>query len=225
MLMFFILSGILSTLLWVIGDILLVGFDTDTHKYESFHQWMDGDPQSSYYLKGSEKRLRLGALIASLSTPLVVFRYFALYLLASPFKIATFFSILFFISSTLYPLAHASFYYVGTISNYAFKKFQQGEGEEELKKVIRGYKKMQTYAWTPAILICAIAWLGYTILIFMGKTLLPFWMGIFSPVLIYPLFELLRRLPYPGKPLFNGAGFNIAEFCFFFPLLIWKIFT
>lgn len=63
-------SALLASLLWVIGDILIVGFYVDPAKYPLFTTTYANELDSTLALlmiEGSTQRLMWGALIASMS--------------------------------------------------------------------------------------------------------------------------------------------------------------
>ena len=74
-------AGLLSGLCWLLGDILLVGFEVDKESYASFtEQSRIGNKNlAMLMLSGSVCRLRLGALVANFSIPLMLVSLYALF--------------------------------------------------------------------------------------------------------------------------------------------------
>ncbi|MEM7218550.1 MAG: DUF6796 family protein [Pseudomonadota bacterium] len=56
---------------------------------------------------------------------------------------------------------------------------------------------------------CA-AWIWLAVLVFRGRTLLPRWSLLLTPVLWIPLGELFLALPQPLNVIFAGGWFNLA---------------
>lgn len=74
-------AGLLSGLCWLLGDILLVGFEVDKESYAYFtEQSRIGNKNlAMLMLSGSVNRLRLGALVANFSIPLMLVSLYALF--------------------------------------------------------------------------------------------------------------------------------------------------
>lgn len=81
-----LISGLISALCWLIGDIFLVGYDGKEEDYKDFLQdsKIKDKKMAVLMLNGSTKRLRFGALIANFSIPLMLMSIYSLYDLAKP---------------------------------------------------------------------------------------------------------------------------------------------
>ena len=71
-------------------------------------------------------------------------------------------------------------------------------------------------AWGPAIGLTALGWLLVCIALGSGATAFPRWSLLLTPPVQTLPWYALTRLPYPGKPLLDGALFNIVN-------LVWAI--
>ncbi|MDO5708264.1 MAG: hypothetical protein Q4P31_06500 [Andreesenia angusta] len=181
---------------------------------------MDGEDKSTFYLQGSEKRLRYGALIANFTIPLMIFSAFSIYIILDKTNLAILTSIILAIGFSLSPLAHCSFYYVGSLYNTIYKSFKEDKYLDDFKELALSYRDVQTITWLTSIIISFSGWLLYTILVFSGNSILPWYFGFINPIFLSILAGILPYIPYPGKPLLNGAMFNIASIIFYTILLI-----
>ena len=71
-------------------------------------------------------------------------------------------------------------------------------------------------AWFPAIGATALGWILVCIALGSGTTAFPWWSLFLTPPFQALPWFALTRLPYPGKPLLDGALFNIIN-------LVWAI--
>ena len=117
-------AGLLSGLCWLLGDILLVGFEVDKESYASFTEKsrIGNKNLAMLMLSGSVGRLRLGALVANFSIPLMLVSLYALFGLTNKGLWAYLSIALLGIGFALSPVAHVAFYYVGIISKKAYKR-------------------------------------------------------------------------------------------------------
>ena len=131
---------------------------------------------------------------------------------------------------SLSPLAHASFYplalaserahtahqaYVAARAASSGKEDSEGPDPAALEHARRLYRFLMQ-AWGPAIGLTALGWLLVCIALGSGATAFPRWSLLLTPpVQALPWYALIR-LPYPGKPLLDGALFNIVN-------LVWAI--
>ena len=110
-----ICAGLVSGICWLVGDVLLVGFEVDQKRYSQFTKGsLIGNKElAMLMLSASKKRLRWGALLANFSIPLMLAGLYSLFMLAH-LSMWNWLAIVFLgIGFVLSPVAHVAFYYVG----------------------------------------------------------------------------------------------------------------
>ncbi len=220
-----LISGLISGICWLFGDIFLVGFDIDLEKYGDFLQntKIKNKRLAVLMLSGSIPRLRFGALIAHFSIPFMLFSVYSLYALAEPSAWATVAAILFGIGFSLSPVAHVAYYYVGTLCKALFDEHRHsGKVSVTGQSLVNEYIRFLDLTWAAAIGITALGWVVYTLLILLGKTALPPFFCLLTPLVVSPLALMASKLKI-GRPYLNGAGFNIAATVFFTAVLIFYL--
>lgn len=221
-----LISGLISAICWLIGDIFLVGFDTEPEKYQSFlqHTRIKNVNMAVLMLSGSVPRLRFGALIANFSIPFMLFSVFSLYALAEASIWVTIAAVLLGIAFSISPVAHVAFYYVGTLckslfDEHRFQKVRNNAGEQ----LVNEYVFFMDITWRAAVGITFLGWIIYTILIFCGQTSFPPLFGFLTPLVLSPVAGLLTSVCKIGRPYLNGAGLNIGLTIFFSSALLFYL--
>ncbi|WP_168581407.1 DUF6796 family protein [Gephyromycinifex aptenodytis] len=211
-----IISLLISAICWIIGDALIVGLPKpDKTKYRQFIERM-GDDAYAFYVGADERRLRVGALIADYSVPFMLFGVYAHYMLVRDSTLGVVGVVLMAVGISLSPLAHAAFYPLALTSQLAHRDFAAGEKDDSNIRTARQMFTFLKYAWLPAVGLTYAGSLLFCIPLVLGWTAFPWWAILFTPlVLMFPTVALLK-LPYPGKPLLDGAVFNII-------LAIWAV--
>ena len=95
------------------------------------------------------------------------------------------------------------------------KEDSEGPDPAALEHARRLYRFLMQ-AWGPAIGLTALGWLLVCIALGSGATAFPRWSLLLTPPVQSLPWYALTRLPYPGKPLLDGALFNIVN-------LVWAI--
>ena len=214
-----ILAFLISALCWILGDALIVGFHRpDRREHGEFIDLM-GDDAYAFYTRINEPRLRWGALVANYSIPLMLAGLYAHWALlrGSPVGVAG--AVLLGVGFSLSPLAHASFYPLALASERAHTAHQAyvaaraaSSGKEDSERLYRFLMQ----AWVPAIGLTTLGWLLICVALGSGATAFPRWSLLLTPPVQALPWYALTRLPYPGKPLLDGALFNIVN-------LVWAI--
>ncbi|WP_413533200.1 DUF6796 family protein [Empedobacter brevis] len=214
------IAAIIASILWVIGDILIVGFNTNPADYpllsETYAQQLDSS-LAILMVEGSSQRLMLGALIASMSAFLFLpgiwlsFQFFKNK--TKPYAWLTYFILI--ISVVLMPLGHAVFYFNGEI----FKAILHTDAAAHpyLIGLAADFTKVLYITWGTAIIVLLLGWLLFSIMVFLGKTSLPRWAGFISPVFL-TLYQMPIKLALPDsllKAWISAAGFNLSYLIFF----------
>ena len=215
-------AGLLSGLCWLLGDILLVGFEVDKENYASFtEQSRIGNKKlAMLMLSGSVGRLRLGALVANFSIPLMLVSLYALFGLTNKSLWAYLSIALLGFGFALSPVAHVAFYYVGIISKKAYKRSSGLVCSDEDSGLINEAVLFLDITWRTAIALTGLGWLVYSLLIVTGQTILPAYLGLLTPLPLSLLTILLVEKLRIGRPYLNGAGLNIGFSLFYLLLLL-----
>lgn len=171
-------------------------------------------------LSGSVGRLRLGALVANFSIPLMLVSLYALFGLTNK-GLWSYLSItLLGIGFSLSPVAHVAFYYVGLISKKAYKRSGGQVCSDEDSGLINEAVLFLDITWRTAIALTGLGWLVYSLLIVAGQTILPAYLGLLTPLPLSLLTILLVEKLRIGRPYLNGAGLNIGFSLFYLLLLL-----
>jgi hypothetical protein len=221
-----LIAGLISGICWLMGDILLVGFDIEEEKHQEFlrHTKIKNKKLAVLMLSGSTRRLRFGALIAHFSIPSMLFSVFSLYSLAKPSPWATVAAVLLGVGFSLSPVAHVAYYYVGTLCKNLFKDYRQEKPASDWGGSLADeYVFFLNITWIAAVGITALGWAVYTVLILLGQTVLPSVFFLFTPLILSPAALLLTSKLKIGRPYLNGAGFNVALTLFFLAAIIYYL--
>lgn len=222
-----LISGLMSALCWLIGDIFLVGYDDKEEDYKDFLKdtLIKDKKMAVLMLNSSTKHLRFGALIANFSIPLMLISIYSLYDLAKPSMWTTIAAICFIIAFSLSPVAHCAFYYVGTLCKSLLKQYNDNKIRNPSGELlVNEYLFFLNLTWIAAVGITFLAWLIYAILIFFSETIFPLLFGLLTPLFISPLAGFLTIKLKIGSPYLNGAGLNIGLGIFFIATLIYYLF-
>jgi hypothetical protein len=106
-------SGLLSAIFWAIGDMLIVGFNSNPSAYPRIMETgiLQDKPFAALMVTGGTERLAAGALFGAYTAPLMILALYFIYKLLTPSskrKAALCVSVL-FIGFVWSPLAHSSF--------------------------------------------------------------------------------------------------------------------
>lgn len=218
-------SCIFAASCWIIGDIFIAGFEVNPQDYPLFNQTYATKVDIEFatlMLNGSTERLMFGALLAAMTAPFylpgmwLIYQYF-------PDKSKWYAWSLYFIliaSVVLSPLGHADFFYTGEIYKAIYNTDQIAH--TYLLKTASSFQKMLYIAWGSAIIIMLIGCLLFALLVFMGKTNLPRWTSLITPIFLciyqIPLNHIITNLEVKGY--LGAAAFNLSYLIFFLLLLI-----
>ena len=221
------ISAIIASICWVIGDMFVAGFNVNPEKYPLFSQTYADKVDvvlATLMLEGSTERLMFGALIAAMTAVLFLPAIWLVYqYIKQEFKskwIVWSNYYLLVLSVLLMPLGHAVYYYVGEIHKAIY--FTDQIAHPYLLEIARGFTMSLYITWGTAIMVLLIGWLLYSIMVFLGKTTLPRWVGFISPVFL-TLYQMPIKLVLPDsllKAWISAAGFNISYLIFFVLLFI-----
>ncbi|PVH24424.1 DUF6796 family protein [Sphingobacterium corticibacter] len=220
-------SALIGSILWVIGDVFVAGFDVDPSRYPLFSTTYADQIDigiSVLMLEGSTARLMFGGLVASMSAVLflpAVWLSFQFISNRQSFNAWGNYYLL-ILSVVLMPLGHSVFFYVGEISKAIYNT--DVSAHPYLLNTARAFTMMLYIAWGIAIFVLMAGWLWYSITVFRGKTALPRWAGLITPVWL-TLYQMPLRFVLPMSELRGwliAAGFNISYLLYF--ALLWLLF-
>lgn len=211
-----IVSLFIAAVCWIIGDALIVGLPKpDQEKHRQFIERM-GDDAYAYYVGVDERRLRVGALIADYSVPFMLFGVYAHYMLVRESTVGVVGVVIMAVGISLSPLAHAAFYPLALTSQLAHRDVAAGEKDDSGIRAAGHMFTFLKYAWMPAVGLTYGGSVLFCVPVALGWTAFPWWSVLLTPlVLMLPVAGLLK-LPYPGKPILDGALFNII-------LAVWAV--
>ncbi len=215
-----VLSGILASLCWIIGDLLIVGFTPAPEKYpllsETYASQIDVG-LATLMLSGSTNRLMWGALMAVFSVPFYLYSTFAVSrLIKRKFMMPVF--LLLLLGFAYAPLGHAAFFYVGEIYKAVINT--DVSAHAQLLQTAAGFVRILKICWTVSAGFTAVGWLVFGIMVASGKTLLKRNAVWLNPIMFFIGIALLSLLlPSPLKDRIGCAIFNEAHLVFFATLL------
>ena len=219
-----LISGIIASVAWIVGDFLLVGFEERPEKYLLFYSVYADKVDvglATHMLSGSTERLFLGAFMPVFFVPFYFFSVYAIWKLFKPENkiwariicgslIATF---------AWSPLGHASFFFVGELYKSFFEVPK--DAHAALLDVGNSFVKMLRINWVLPIYGSVLVWLVFLAVVLMKKTVLPqkyFWI---NPLIMMILVRIICIfVPQPFMSFLYAAFHNEGYFLFFLLLLI-----
>lgn len=219
------ISAIIASICWIIGDMFVAGFKVNPAEYPLFSQTYADKVNVGFatlMLKGSTNRLMFGALIASMTAILFlpgIWLAYRLFLNPSKwYSWGTYYILI--LSVLLMPLGHSVFFFTGEIHKAIYHTDEIAH--PYLLETASAFMKVHYITWGTAIIVLLSGWLIFSILVFLGKTILPKWAGFLTPVFI-AIYQIPINLILPPSDIqgyLSSAGFNIAYLIFFVFLLI-----
>lgn len=220
-----LLSGVLASLCWCVGDVLLVGFAVDPKDYSlfssSYAQQVDVE-LATLMLEGSTRRLQWGAMIAVASLPFYCYGLYSIYQLtkASARKYAVPLIMLWIASLVFHPIGHAGFYYLGEMYKAILATDTSAHGI--LLETAHGFEQILIINWLLALGTLACAHTYLSALIYRRHTLLPRWLVVVNPVLLSAIIYFVStQLLQPIRSWVGAAVFNEANLIFWTVLYLY----
>lgn len=218
-------SGVIAAFLWIVADMLLVGFiprpETHTLFSRDLSAQLDGE-LALLMLDASPQRLLWGVYLATFSVAFYILALHGVWHLLASGRWRIVFVFLLLLGYALSPLGHAGFAYVGL----------QAQGmllipPEFLKSSIANFNLFVQllYAhWAASVGASALGWIGVGILTLVGKTQLPRWAIFFNPLPVALVIMLVCSLFETSlvAVLIGCASFNLAQWIFFFTALLFQ---
>ena len=210
------LLALLGTLLYAIGDVLLLASKASLDDYPKLKPFAKLLSAAEKMVVLSPNRMIWGVLLGVFATPLVVSGFWHVYQgLRGGNPSVVFATIgLFVIASIIGAFVHGTFYYMCEYIQ-ALNKVEEGS-QTVIVKMIERHKKVLIISYVPVIIFILIASILFSILVASGSTSFPVWMAAINPLTMTITWMLIKRiLPQFVRDATEGAGFNIAFMAFF----------
>lgn len=219
------LLAFLGTLLYAIGDVLLLASKVDLNDYPKLKPFQKLLSDAEKMVKLSLNRMMWGALVGVFATPLMLIGFWQVYQGLSGANAGAVMTTvgLFGVASVFGAFVHGSFFYLGEYVHAL------NNVSEESQKVVAGmverHKKVMIVTYAPLLIFIIIASIMFSVLVWQGNTSFPVWMTGVTPLTMTIAWMLVKRaLPQFVRDWTEGAGFNIAYMVFFActTITLWK---
>jgi len=210
------LLALLGTLLYAVGDVLLLASKASLDNYPKLKPFAKLLSDAEKMVVLSPRRLMWGALLGVFATPFVIVGYWQIYqgFKSANATIAKTTVSLFVIASVIGAFVHGTFYYMGEYV-HALNKVEDGS-QAVIAEMIGRHRKLLILTYAPVLILIVIASILFSIIVASGKTSFPIWMAGINPVTLMMAWLIIKRiLPQIVRDWTEGAGFNIAYLAFF----------
>jgi hypothetical protein len=219
------LIALLGTLLYAIGDVLLLAGKVSLDDYPKLKPFAKLLSDAERMIVLSPNRMIWGALLGVFATPLVLLGFWQVYQgLGATNDWTVLITVgLFGIASVLGAFVHGTFYYMGEYI-HALNKVEENS-QSVITAMIERHKKVLIVSYGPLLIFIVIASILFSVLVASGKTLFPVWIAAINPVTMTIAWLVVKRvLPQFVRDGTEGAGFNIAFMAFFLctTLTLWN---
>lgn len=210
------IAGIVGSICWALGDILLVGGHSEPSDYplllQDYASRINFAPLC-WMLPLSEQRMAFGALIANFSIPLYLAGSWHLFQGARPagrWLAWTSFALL-FCANAWSPLGHVAFYYPAMTFRTILETPTEAHGA--LIALGKHFDHMLMIAWLSAVITLAAGMLVLAIAIVTGRSAYPRWAAaVLNPVSPLAIAALGSLLPDPVGRWIFAAVLNVGFF-------------
>jgi len=208
--------GLLGSLLYAIGDVLLLASKVTLDDYPRLKPFAKLLSDAEKMIVLSPNRMIWGALIGVFATPLMLIGFWHVYqglgAGSSAWALAT--AGLFGTASVIGAFVHGTFYYMGEYI-HALNQVQD-ESQAVIAGMIERHRKVLIATYAPIMLLIIAASILFSVLVASGRTSFPVWMAAINPVTMTIAWMMVKRiLPQFIRDWTEGAGFNIAYMLFF----------
>jgi len=213
------ISSILASLMLILGDVCLLGYEALPEKYPLFaKEYADKLDLniSIQLLEAPTKSLMIGSLLISFSIPLLIP---AIWLVYQTFRkkdkwYAIFIYYGLITGTILTPLLHSKIVFVAEIHKAILNTDKSSH--EYLIEIAQNFTKIFYIGWSVAMFFLTVSWLAYSICVFSNKTLFSKKAGLITPfILMVFVLILINVSPKPFSTLFSGAGLSVSYLIFF----------
>lgn len=210
------LAALAGTLLYSIGDVLLLASKANLDEYPKLKPYLKLLADAEKMVVLPPLRMIWGALLGVFATPLVLAGYWQIYhgLTGANAVWALITILLFGCASVIGAFVHGTFYYLG---EYVLALNQVDEGSQGvIADMLTRHRKVLIISYAPVMIMIVIASILFSLLVASQRTTFPLWMAAANPVILIIAWLLLKRfLPQFIRDWTEGAGFNIGFFVFF----------
>jgi hypothetical protein len=210
------LLALLGTLLYAIGDVLLLASKASLDQYPKLKPFAKLLSDAEKMVVLPPNRMIWGALIGVFATPLILAGFWQVYqgLNGADQTLTLVTVLLFAIASVIGAFVHGTFYYLGEYVQ-ALNKVEDGS-QPVIAEMIARHRKVLIITYAPVLILILTASILFSILVASGRTDFPVWMAAVNPVTMTLAWLGLKRiLPQFVRDWTEGAGFNIAFLAFF----------
>jgi hypothetical protein len=223
------IAGIIGAIMWVIGDILIIGASSQTSDFPlvlgTYADQIDAQ-KAAVMLPISEGRLAAGALIANVGVVFYLIGSWHIFrgLLPAGQRWAWAMLILLVAGNAWAPLGHAAYYYLGMV--YKTILNTPPEAHAALLDLGSQFHTVLQIAWSLAIVTLGIATVMVSIIVALGRTAWPRWFAlIINPISVVGIGTAIGLIsPEPVRTWLSGAAFNLGFFVVYLmsTILLWK---
>ena len=210
------LLALLGTLLYAVGDVLLLAGKVSLDEYPKLKPFAKLLSDAEKMIVLSPNRMIWGALLGVFATPLVVVGYWQVYQGLGDANAALVLTTigLFGSASVIGAFVHGTFYYMGeyvqSLNNVEEKS------QPIIAAMIERHKKVLIISYIPVLIFIIVASILFSTLVVSGRTGFPIWMAAITPFTMTIVWLVVKRaLPQFVRDWTEGAGFNIAYLAFF----------
>ena len=222
-------AGVIGAILWTLGDVLLIGAKAQVADYplvlETYADRVDTD-KAAMMLPSSQARLAAGALIANVGIVFYLAGSWHLFrgLLPAGRLWAWPVFVLLLCGNAWAPLGHAGYYYLGMV--YKTLAATPAESHAAILELGARFHHVLLIAWYLPIVTLALALLGLSVRVALGRTAWPRWFALVAnPVSLLAIGTAIAFVsPEPVATWLGGAAFNLGLLVLYLlsTLLLWK---
>ena len=209
----------IGSCLYIIGDMLLVGFAEPKNEVkEHFGLSPMENRLAAFMLAGSTKRLFWGMMFGVFGAPFMLLGGLHFWGILKPGVLRTIILGFHIVGGAGATLAHGSFYFLGRVSKEIYKNALDRELYEDekvfLKEIIHG----TVIPWYVVVGSQVMSYLLIAIAIMFHLSDLSRWMVLFTPIVTIPIIYFLdKKWTFPA--VFHGALYTIPVLLF--AIVLW----
>ena len=210
------LLALLGTLLYAIGDVLLLASKVNRDDYPKLKPFAKLLSDAETMVVLPPNRMIWGALLGVFATPLVVAGFWQIYQGLNGANASAVLTtiVLFGSASIIGAFVHGTFYCMGEYI-HALNDVTE-DSQAVIVKMIERHKRVLIITYAPVLIFIIIASIMFSALVASGKTAFPLWMAWINPVTMTITWLIAKRILQQFiRDAAEGAGFNIAFMAFF----------
>jgi len=210
------LLALLGTLLYAIGDVLLLASKVNRDDYPKLKPFAKLLSDAETMVVLPPNRMIWGALLGVFATPLVVAGFWQIYQGLNGANASAVLTtiVLFGSASIIGAFVHGTFYCMGEYI-HALNDVTE-DSQAVIVKMIERHKRVLIITYAPVLIFIIIASIMFSALVASGKTAFPLWMAWINPVTMTITWLIAKRILQQFiRDAAEGGGFNIAFMAFF----------